>query len=59
MSKDLLLVGSIPLDTVPDVFERFGKPLGQHLTTIPDGEVGPASVGSAEYITKCWRAIPA
>jgi hypothetical protein len=41
MSNDLLLVGSIPLDTVIDVFEKFGKPLGGHLATIPDGEVGP------------------
>ncbi|HVG51347.1 MAG TPA: hypothetical protein VM867_06935 [Xanthobacteraceae bacterium] len=41
MSNDLLLVGSIPLDTVTDVFEKFGKPLGAHLKTMPDGEVGP------------------
>ena len=41
MHQDLLLVGSIPLDTVTDVFERFGAPLGEHLAAIPDGEVGP------------------
>ena len=41
MQNDLLLVGSIPLDTVTEVFEKFGKPLGGHLATIPDGEVGP------------------
>ena len=41
MHDDLLLVGSIPYDTVTDVFEKFGKPLGNHLATIPDGEVGP------------------
>jgi hypothetical protein len=41
MSKDLMLVGSIPLDTVTEVFEKFGGPLGGHLTTLPDGEVGP------------------
>jgi hypothetical protein len=41
MHDDLLLVGSIPLDTVSDVFDAFGKPLGDHLTAIPDGEVGP------------------
>ena len=40
MSKDLLLVGSIPLDTVREVFEMFG-PLGSSLTSMPDGEVGP------------------
>lgn len=41
MRNDLLLVGSIPLDTVTDVFETFGKPLGSHMATMPDGEVGP------------------
>jgi hypothetical protein len=41
MSKDLLLVGSIPYDTVADVFEKFGAPLGGHLAAMPDGEVGP------------------
>lgn len=41
MHSDLLLVGSIPFDTVPDVFEKFGKPLGKYLAMIPDGEVGP------------------
>jgi hypothetical protein len=37
----LLLVGSIPLDTVKEVFETFGAPLGRHLFAMPDGEVGP------------------
>lgn len=41
MHNDLLLVGSIPYDTVTDVFEKFGKPLGSYLATVPDGEVGP------------------
>ena len=40
MDKKLHLVGSIPFDTVEDVFEEFGAPLGAHLHTIPDGEVG-------------------
>lgn len=40
MSNDLLLVGSIPLETARQVFETFGKPLGAHLGSIPDGEVG-------------------
>ncbi len=43
MGQDLLLVGSIPLDTVEDVFRTFGGPLGPALTTMPDGEVGPRS----------------
>ena len=41
MSGELLLVGSIPLDTPKDVFEMFGAPLGQYLFAMPDGEVGP------------------
>lgn len=40
MSTDLLLVGSIPYDTVSDVFEKFGRPLAPHLAALPDGEVG-------------------
>jgi hypothetical protein len=41
MPNNLHLVGSIPYDTVEDVFRNFGAALGPHLTTIPDGEVGP------------------
>ena len=40
MDKKLHLVGSIPFDTVADVFEQFGTALGAHLHTMPDGEVG-------------------
>jgi hypothetical protein len=39
--NDLLLVGSIPLDTPKEVFETFGAPLAAHLRSMPDGEVGP------------------
>jgi hypothetical protein len=41
MSGELLLVGSIPLDTPREVFETFGTPLGKYLFAMPDGEVGP------------------
>jgi hypothetical protein len=41
MGRELLLVGSIPYDTVEEVFERFGGPLGRYLFAMPDGEVGP------------------
>lgn len=40
MSKELLMVGSMPLDTASEVLETFGKPLGNFLRTIPDGEIG-------------------
>jgi len=41
VGNELLLVGSIPLDTPEDVFRDFGAPLGQYLFAMPDGEVGP------------------
>lgn len=37
---DLLLVGSIPLETAKQAFMTFGRPLGAHLAAMPDGEVG-------------------
>ena len=40
MGKDLLLVGSVPLDTVEEVMQRFGGALGRYLPAIPDGEIG-------------------
>ncbi len=43
MTNPLHLVGSIPLETVQDVFESFGARLGGNLATLPDGEVGPRS----------------
>lgn len=43
MSNELLLVGSIPYDTVQDVFKTFGAKLGKFLMAMPDGEVGPRS----------------
>jgi hypothetical protein len=41
VSGELLLVGSIPLDTPQEVFQTFGGPLGRYLFAMPDGEVGP------------------
>ena len=40
MAGDLLLIGSIPLDTPEQVFRRVGAPLGPYLAYMPDGEVG-------------------
>ena len=34
------LVGSIGLDSVPEVFRTLGKTLGRRLKRVPDGEVG-------------------
>jgi hypothetical protein len=41
VSSEVLLVGSIPLDTVDEVFRTFGTTLGPSLAAMPDGEVGP------------------
>ncbi len=41
MSKDLMLVGSIPYDTAEEVFEKFGAGLAKYLAAMPDGEIGP------------------
>jgi hypothetical protein len=38
--KELLLVGSVPFDTVEEVMTQFGGPLGRYLPAVPDGEVG-------------------
>jgi hypothetical protein len=40
VNKQLLLIGSIPLDTVEEVVRMFGPPLGPYLYSMPDGEVG-------------------
>lgn len=40
MGNKLLLVGSVPLDTVEDVMRDFGGALGSYLPALPDGEVG-------------------
>lgn len=40
MGDQLLLVGSVPLDTVEEVMRGFGGPLGKYLPALPDGEVG-------------------
>jgi hypothetical protein len=40
MTDEILLVGSVPLDTVEQVFRTVGGPLGPFLAYMPDGEVG-------------------
>ena len=40
MRDELLLVGSIPMDTSEEVFRAFGGSLGASLAYLPDGEVG-------------------
>ncbi|SRR5579875_1341313 len=38
MAQDLLLVGSVPLETPEEVFESCGRAIGEYLPAIPDGE---------------------
>ncbi len=38
---DILLVGSVPLESAREVFTICATALGSHLASIPDGEVGP------------------
>ncbi|OGA31606.1 MAG: hypothetical protein A3G80_10200 [Betaproteobacteria bacterium RIFCSPLOWO2_12_FULL_62_13b] len=40
MSNELLLVGSVPLETAEEVFRALGGTLGKWLPYMPDGEVG-------------------
>src|SRR5689334_21040602 len=38
--ENVHLVGSIGLDSVPEVFRVLGQSLGRRLRRVPDGEVG-------------------
>lgn len=40
MNDELLLVGSIPLETAEQVFRTFGPAIGGSLAYLPDGEIG-------------------
>jgi hypothetical protein len=40
MGDKLLLVGSVPFDTVEEVMEQWGGAFGPYLPALPDGEVG-------------------
>jgi hypothetical protein len=40
MADELLLVGSVPLETAEEVFRAVGGPLSRYLAYLPDGEIG-------------------
>jgi hypothetical protein len=40
LTKDLMLVGSIPLESADEVLETFGRALGPYVPCLPDGETG-------------------
>jgi len=43
IAKDLLLVGSIPMETVEEVLRTCGRAIGYFVPCLPDGEVGDRS----------------
>ncbi len=54
MPKNLLLVGSVPLDTVEDVMRVWGAGLAKHLPAVPDGEVGERRAWVNRF---CWTVF--
>ena len=40
MRDELLMVGSIPMETAEQIFRTFGPALGDWLPYMPDGEIG-------------------
>src|SRR5215469_5298228 len=38
MDKELMLVGSVPLETPDEVFRTCGQAIGHHVPALPDGE---------------------
>jgi hypothetical protein len=40
MSRNVHLVGSVPMASAREVFETVGAALGSRLRSIPDGETG-------------------
>src|SRR5262249_55603257 len=44
MASDVLLVGSLPFDTVEEAFTAAAQHIGDHVPGLPDGEVGPRKI---------------
>jgi hypothetical protein len=51
VGQNLLLVGSVPLNTVEEVMRVFGGALARHLPAVPDGEVGERLAWVNRF---CW-----
>lgn len=53
LQSDVLLVGSVPFETVEDVLGTAGRVLDGRVLALPDGEVGPRSVwiGALPHLT--------
>ena len=57
MENNLMLVGSIPLPTVEDVFTTCSGLIGEYLPCMPDGEVGPRLVW-VSYLYERFKTHP-
>lgn len=53
--NDVHFVGSIALDTVPDVFRELGSACGRRLRRVPDGEPG----GRRQWVGWQWAVLRA
>ncbi|MGH7906307.1 MAG: hypothetical protein ACREP6_06735 [Candidatus Binataceae bacterium] len=53
LKGDLFLVGSVPFDSVEEVFRNCGRMLGDWVPSLPDGEVGDRSYW---ILYVAWRA---
>ena len=58
MEKDLLLIGSVPLETAPEVLETCGQALGKHLPCIPDGETGDRIIWTTLMAYRVFHGHP-
>lgn len=53
MGDNLLLVGSVPFDTIEQVMRTFGGALGKHLPAMPDGKVRGCR-GRSPFLPDLW-----
>ena len=58
MDKDLLMIGSVPLETAPEVLETCGRALGEHLPCIPDGETGDRIIWTTLLAYRVFNGHP-
>ncbi len=59
MPGELLLVGSIPVQTAEEAFRKVGAPLGPWLAYMPDGEVGERSYWIDGLAYRVYNGHPA
>jgi hypothetical protein len=55
---DVLLVGSLPFDSVEEAFRAVGDGLGEHAVGFPDGEIGPRKNWVGFLVTDVYPLHP-